>query len=247
MCINGLVAYQKMIRYLVNYFGKYFLSFKNPRVVCPPGNLPSVEGKPIIVASVMRSGTHLAIDLLLNNFQSIPKTPLYVDGDQYFRSEVNRTGYLSEGVKIGKCVLKTHYPQRLPAGKREIFQRLASESHVIVLRRPIEETYRSLSAWGVSIEYPQYLDIVSDFYSFWEEAAPHRIEIDFSQLTNKKRFEDLVRRIESETGIVSRKKIKYPINPKHVGKIALTKFATRLMGKYAPTINTGIRTGMSGA
>ena len=236
----------RLYRNLINHIGARFLSFKNPRVVCPPGIIPTETGKPIIVASIMRSGTHLAIDLLLNNFPELARKPLYVDSDQFFRCAENRKNFILGEKRFGACVLKTHYPEWLPEEKESVFRRLANESHVIVLRRPIEDTYKSLSSWGIAKDFGRYRKSVDEFYHFWQEAAPHRIEITFSELTDRNSFEALVPKIANEFNICSRRSIRYPVNPRKVGRMVITKLATRLLGKYSPVINTGIRSGMSG-
>lgn len=235
-----------MFRKFVNLLGKHFVSFKNPRVVCPPGVVPNSTGTPIIVASIMRSGTHLAIDLLLNNFPSLARMPLYVDADQLFRCGKNREQYLAGNLCIGECVIKTHYPQLIPEGKKEVILKLARESHVILLTRPIEQTYRSLDAWGIAGNFDEYTTLVNEFYAFWRSVAPHSIEVSFDELTNRDQFENVVEKISRSTGVVKKTRISFPVNPKNVRSLILTKVATRLLGRYAPTINTGIRSGMNG-
>jgi hypothetical protein len=52
---------------LTHYISTHLLPFTNPRVVCPPGTV-TAQGRPnIIVATPMRSGTHILSDMILNN------------------------------------------------------------------------------------------------------------------------------------------------------------------------------------
>ncbi|MBN8429463.1 hypothetical protein JF535_01240 [Microbulbifer salipaludis] len=235
-----------MFRDIVNFLGKNLIPFNNPRVVCPPGPLPTASGKPIIVASIMRSGTHIAIDMLLNNFPSIANSPLYLDADQFFRSKNNREKYLQGNLEIGHCVVKTHYPQLFPEEKNAIFKDLISKSHVILLHRPVDQTYRSLSAWVETQDFEAYKESVSEFYEFWHAAAPDRLDVSFEDLTDPIGFLKLISMVEEKTGLERRSRTKYPVNPKNTWVMIVTKIATRWFGINAPTINTGIRSGMSG-
>ena len=234
------------IRKLINLVGQYFVPFKNPRVVCPPGPIPILEGKPIIIASMMRSGTHLAIDMLLNNFPSLVSKPLYLDADQYFRFEEHRTGYLNGDFSIGQCLVKTHYPQWIPSNKLEVMTKLIRNSNVILLHRPAEDTFKSLQAWGMSEDFISYQIEVEKFYKFWDAVAPSRLNVEFKELVQEDSFKDLVLKIERRFGVRAKKRIFFPVNPKHVWTMVATKLATRLLGRYSPVINTGIRSGMTG-
>ena len=61
---------------LSNFIGRTVLPFTNPRVVAPPGT-PGHHGRPnLIVATPMRSGTHILIDLILNNLRTASKCRL---------------------------------------------------------------------------------------------------------------------------------------------------------------------------
>ncbi|GAB2516102.1 hypothetical protein [Microbulbifer agarilyticus] len=235
-----------MFRNLINLAGKHLIRYNNPRVVCPPGDIPQSAGQPILVASIMRSGTHLAIDLLLNNFPALANSPLYIDADQYFRWEENRTRYLQNQCDIGTCVMKTHYPQSIPKDKLEVFEQLAKESHVILLHRPIEQTFHSTKTWGLTNDMAEYRRQIDAFYAFWERVAPDCLRVNFDELVNPEKFQLLVEKIASETGLSADQKIRYPVNPNKIMTMVLTKLSTRVFGKRSPVINTGIRSGMSG-
>ena len=234
------------IRKFVNLAGQYIVPFKNPRVVCPPGPVPRCEGKTIIIASMMRSGTHLAIDMLLNNFPALVSKPLYLDADQYFRGEENRIKYMNDEITIGQCIVKTHYPQSIPDNKLEVIKKLAVDAHVILLHRPAKETFKSLNAWGMAEDFVEYQSEVEKFYEFWNVAAPDSLSVQFDELVDEESFRNLIARVESKIGVSPKEKISLPVNPKKVWIMAASKLATRLMGQYSPVINTGIRSGMTG-
>ncbi|MBY6211340.1 hypothetical protein KUV95_07225 [Microbulbifer agarilyticus] len=234
-----------MFRSLINAIGTHLVPFTNPRVVCPPGIIPKSSGKPIIVASVMRSGTHLAIDLLLNNFPELAKKPLYVDADQLFRNRVNREKYINNELKIGRCVVKTHFPQAAPEDMRATIEKLVKESHVILLRRPVEQTLRSTQSWGLVNDVDLYKEKVDNFFEYWSGVSNDVLEVNFDELTDREKFPSIVHNVSKLTGLKSTSKTRYPVNPKKIVTMIATKLATRLFGKRAPVINTGIRSGMT--
>ncbi len=234
-----------MFRSLINVIGKHLVPFTNPRVVCPPGIIPKGSGKPIIVASVMRSGTHLAIDLLLNNFSELAKKPLYVDADQLFRSKMNRDQYINNGLQIGRCVVKTHFPQAAPENMRATIEKLVEQSHVILLRRPVDQTLRSTQSWGLVNDVDLYKQKVDDFFEFWSGVSNDVLEVNFDELTDQEKFPEIVQKISRLTGLKAKAKTYYPVNPKKISTMIITKLATRIFGKRAPVINTGIRSGMT--
>ena len=235
------------IRKLINLAGQYLVPFKNPRVVCPPGPIPKEKGRPVVIASMMRSGTHLAIDMLLNNFPSLINNPLYLDVDQYFRKGKNTSEYLNGEIAIGRCIVKTHYPQSIPEDKLEVMKALISKSDVILLHRPAEQTFKSLKSWGMAEDFALYKKEVEKFYTFWESLAPNCIHVEFNELVEEESFRTLISNLETKFDIEAKKKISLPVNPRNVWKMAVTKLSTRLLGRYSPVINTGIRSGMTGA
>ena len=235
------------IREFINLAGQHIVPFKNTRVVCPPGAVPRSEGKTIIIASMMRSGTHLAIDMLLNNFPTLVSKPLYLDADQYFRNEENRTKYMNNELTIGQCLVKTHFPQFIPANKLEVIRKLAAYSHVILLHRPAEKTFKSLNAWGMAEDFVSYRSEVEKFYKFWSITAPHSLNVEFDEFISEATFRNLIARVENKIGIVPKEKVTLPVDPRNVWGMTASKLATRLLGRYSPVINTGIRSGMTGA
>ncbi|WP_157520050.1 hypothetical protein [Microbulbifer agarilyticus] len=187
----------------------------------------------------------MAIDLLLNNFPDLAKKPLYVDADQLFRSQVNREQYINSGLQIGRCVVKTHFPQAAPENMRATIEKLVTESHVILLRRPVEQTLRSTQSWGLVNDVDLYKEKVDEFFDYWSGVSNDVLEINFDELTDREKFPTIVQNISRLTGLKATAKTRYPVNPKKIVTMITTKLATRMFGKRAPIINTGIRSGMT--
>ena len=82
------------------------LPHNNHRCIAPPGIIGPAGGKSIIVPSLMRSGTHVLIDLLLNNVPGYRRAPLNVDLDHYLAGK-NSLDALN---RCGSYVMKSHYP-----------------------------------------------------------------------------------------------------------------------------------------
>src|SRR5579883_635962 len=87
--------------------GSKLLPHDTARTTCPPAALVSREGPVIIVPSIMRSGTHLLLDSLFNNFPTLRRTPLFIDFDAYERGALPVEPLAS----ISGVVIKTHFPQ----------------------------------------------------------------------------------------------------------------------------------------
>src|SRR4051812_42875729 len=87
--------------------GSRVLPHDTRKTTAPPAVLPSADGPLIIVASMMRSGTHLLLDSMFNNFPPLRRTPLFVDFDSYERQALPVDPLRS----LRGAVIKTHYPE----------------------------------------------------------------------------------------------------------------------------------------
>ena len=75
----------------LNWVGRRVLPYENARVVAPPG-VPVTQDRPnIVVATPKRSGTHVLIDILLNNLPAYRRRPLYVEPRQVLAQPVSRS------------------------------------------------------------------------------------------------------------------------------------------------------------
>jgi DNA-directed RNA polymerase subunit N (RpoN/RPB10) len=124
-----------------------FLHPENSQTCCPPGKLPIANHVPhVVVASMMRSGTHMAINLLLNNFPMYRHTPLYVNLDRYI--EQGRS--VSDLEKAGGSVIKSHFPQAQERiGHEAEFEDFFSNNKIILVTRDSVQIKKSLSNFGL--------------------------------------------------------------------------------------------------
>lgn len=219
-----------------------FLGPSNFQTTCPPGKLTAPDGLPhVLVASLMRSGTHLAIDLILNNFRAYRKKPLYVDLDQYLHVE----GSVDELLQAGGQVLKTHFPQAIESTDRgDAIRRIRSSSRtrVIILHRDIEDVRRSMGRfgeWGAA-EVAKLDQQAKAFEAAWNSHRDaHRLS--FPDLTHPEKgvatVERLARLLDQSPSADP------PVLPRprsHRNRVRLDKLMTRLVGKASPRINTTI-------
>ena len=147
--------------------------------------------------------------------------------------------------RLEACMLITHYPEWLPKQKERVFRMLAKESHVVVLRRPIENIHKSLSTWGIAKNFEHYQELHNEYYHFWQEAAPNRLEFTLSELDDRRSFKALIPKIATEFNISPRRSVRYTVNARIDSRIAIIMLATRLFEKYTPAINDGVQSGMN--
>ena len=208
----------------------------NKRTVAPPGILSKRVGKPILVSSLMRSGTHLLIDLLLNNFAEYRNTPLYIDLDQYLTKRLPTDQLLS----CGSYVIKTHFPQTTHAIENiSIIKKIASQSYILQPQREIESIANSLQKFSYSGTFEDLLLEKHTFEDFWKGYPVHHIF--FHDLLDKDKGKTILEGIES---FISQPFRNPPILPPlntSISHIYVIKLLTRLFGKKSPIINTTIQ------
>ncbi len=229
---------------LANKIGTYVLPFKNSMVVCPPGQIRPGQGKLILVPTIMRSGTHVLIDTILNNFSQYRRRPLYVDLDRLLDEPEGRHERMESLLKGGAYVVKTHFPQVYSDPARAYFVRfIARHSYIITVTRNPDQTYWSTYRWGQAIaaDKKKYMVSLQRFRQFWAEAT--RLDISFSELTDMVTYERVLGKIGNfiHVDINDGSRVIYPVPKKLRLKIYIMKALTRLLGKYSPVINTTIR------
>lgn len=213
------------------------LPHNNSKTVAPPGILKqSKVGRPIIVSSLMRSGTHILIDLLLNNFSAYRNSPLYVDLDVYLTNRLPKEKLFS----CGTYVLKTHFPQcQHDASAVETIKELASCSYIMQPTRPARSVYRSLKNFSYADDYDSLLKEKERFHEFWGPYHPH--QFDFNDLTNQTAVMNILR---SMSVVIDQEVPPSPIFPPSktdFQRVYFYKTLTRLIGKYSPVINTTVQ------
>lgn len=228
---------------LSNFIGRSFLKNSNARTSCPPGKLMPNGNRSIIVASPMRSGTHLAIDLILNSLPTYRRKPLYVvldhrDFDAYAKTtDLHHAGY----------IVKTHFPNGNREQMASAIQNLAKESVVVVVRRPVDDIRKSLIRWrdaepglkGISRQLENLDGEIIDFERFWKGFSPYVIE--YSDLFDPQNCRKIVTDIAKLADCVPRERsgALVPVRSKHL--VYINKALTRVFGRHAPRIDTTIR------
>ncbi|WP_202261166.1 hypothetical protein [Rhodovulum sulfidophilum] len=222
-----------------NFVGRRILPFSNGRVVSPPGAIGHHERRCIVVATTMRSGTHVMIDLLLNNLPAYRNRPLYIDLDQHLRR-----GEMPVDPQAG-YVVKTHYPFTMPGGKfpEDRLMGLFQNSLVITIQRDQAEILRSLARWHAATSdqiLSRFGDGFDRFNAFWP--GRDRMAIDHRTLFDRDAMQMLIRQIAERTGTEPARRFVPPPPRDATQRIYLMKATTRLLGARAPRINTTIFT-----
>lgn len=208
----------------------------NKRCVAPPGMIRRSEGSPIIVSSLMRSGTHLLIDLLLNNFPEYRRSPLYIDIDRYLTSELP----VDDVFACGRYVIKSHFPQFSTSPKSgEILSRIAKTGCVLRPERDLKDVYRSLKDFSYAGSYDDLLREKEESEAFWGRFNVLRVS--FQDLSDPGKTPELVSRISAFSGIRHPDRVVCNFMRHETGKVMVSKLATRILGKRSPYINTTIR------
>lgn len=217
------------------------IRYNNPRCVAPPGLITPSSGKPIIVATLMRSGTHLLIDSLLNNCKTLRKSPLYIYFDQYVLHNMREGEQTSIQAAInrgGSRIVKTHYPQLGGNDPKscEAITALSTSSTVITVSHDLEDISSSMRRFTDSEQSEDFEKIHSEFEKFW---APRRsININFTDLVNQ--WEPTFLKTLECIKIPPDGPLKPPPGRDQRYFVFISKLLTRLIGRYAPHINTTI-------
>ncbi len=189
----------------------------------------------------MRSGTHLLIDLILNNFAAYRHAPLYIDADAWFRSVVSP----HELVQAQGCVVKTHFPQLQPAVGSEIpgsvLEQLAQSAVVFQPRRDSAAVFRSLQQFGYRGDDAAFVREAKAFGEFWHRFEP--LQLDFDALADPKAS---ARCLQQVAEAIDQPMPQAPVltPPKsRPWSILYWKAMTRLLGRRARRINTSIQLG----
>lgn len=230
---------------LTNLIGTHLLPFTNPRVVCPPGVI-SVRGRPnIIVATPMRSGTHILIDMILNNIPAYRNRPLYVDLDQCRKQGTPQNDLIGRVAPDAGYILKTHMPIGTgpdgPADPR--IPDLFAAGVVITVRRDRAEVCTSLARWHRLAEDAPMTRYEAQYDAFWDFWEPRdRIGIGFADLFRPDRMIPVLDTLCAQTGARRSGHFTGPSSSADRTRIYASKALTRLVGRHAPRIDTSIHT-----
>lgn len=222
-----------------NYLGSKVLPFENSRVVSPPGTIKHHQRPCIVVATPMRAGTHVMIDLLLNNLPAYRCKPLYINLDRYLRR-----GDMSVNPRAG-YVVKTHYPfttPQTPPPDSEI-SGFFDNTLIITIHRDRTEMLKSLARWhAITLEEAKtrFDHRFEAFDTFW--TSRNQINVDHHVLFDTDAMQSLIKQIAEKTGTEPAKRFVPPPPRDAARRIYLMKAATRLLGRHAFRINTTIHT-----
>lgn len=188
----------------------------------------------IIVPSLMRSGTHLLLDSLFNNFSALRRKPLFVDFDAYERAKLP----VEPLAALRGVTIKTHFPEvEMAEAYSKVLAQVASKAVVLTPRRPAKEILRSLEKWGMAPPAAEFAAIEAKCDAFWAPFAPLKVE--FASLLDAAKLNEVLDRIAQRTGL--KRNGATPVMPsKNRLGVYLDKGLTRLLGRGAPRVNTTI-------
>jgi hypothetical protein len=230
---------------LANFVGTHVLPFTNPRVVAPPGRVRPGGRPNLIVATPMRSGTHILIDLILNNLPAYRRRPLYVDLDQCMKQSRPGQDLVAPLTPDAGYVVKTHLPLKVPEGmgRDPRIEALIGAGHVVTVHRDRAEVCRSLARWhGIDparaeAEYgPDY----DRFWALWK--GQPQTALAFADLFDDKHMRQVLADLATATGTDPAARYRPPPSNAGKGRIYINKMMTRLAGRHAPRIDTTIHT-----
>ncbi len=199
----------------------------------------------IVVATPMRSGTHVLIDLLLNNVSDYRRKPLYVDLAGCLQRKNLHKNYLDQICDGGGHIVKTHLPIKVAKDRIQDprIETLFRNAVVITVKRDTDSILDSLERWNAfeGDAYRQNCNaMIKEFWNFWQD-RPHT-SIAFRDLFDAQEMEQIISDICEQTGSEMVRPIRGPSDPAKKSKIYFNKAATRLLGKFAPKIDTTIHT-----
>jgi hypothetical protein len=212
-----------------------FLPHNTRKTTCPPAPLVAGGGPVIIVPSLMRSGTHLLLDTLFNNFPALRRRPLFVDFDAYERAGLPPEPLAS----ISGVTIKTHHPRvELSEPCLSALESLAGRALILTPRRPAEEVCASLAKWGHSLTVDEFGEIERRFDAFWGPYSP--VAVSFPTLLDAGGAESLIKLVAERTGLAPVRRPRPVMPAGHRLGVYFDKVLTRLLGRGAPRINTTI-------
>ncbi|MEM8729300.1 MAG: hypothetical protein AAGF79_05215 [Pseudomonadota bacterium] len=228
---------------ITNMVGRHLLPFMNPRVVAPPG-MPRAQGRSnIVVATPMRSGTHLVIDTILNNIPAFRNQPLYIDLDQCWRQTGEEKDFITPITPDTGFVIKTHLPIGWKAdGLADArLSAILDTTTVITVHREYEDVIKSLKRWHKSDFDTFALRFENEYHQFWRfwQNRP-QIRVSFDEIFQPEKMTDLLDLLCRKTGTVRAGRFVPPPRLQRKLPVYFDKAATRLVGRHAPRINTTI-------
>jgi hypothetical protein len=214
--------------------GSKLLPHDTQHTTCPPAAVVSGEGPVIIISSIMRSGTHLLLDSLFNNFPTLRRVPLFIDFDAYERASLP----LDPMSAVTGVIVKTHYPQTpLKPAYAAALAAMAGRSVVFTPTRPATQVRHSLAKWDMCMTSEEFGELERRFDGFWAPYSPNVVQ--FSSLLDRERVTELMQLVQQRTGMKPRSG--QPVMPAHTRLgVYMDKALTRVLGCRVPRLNTTI-------
>jgi hypothetical protein len=229
--LESRVSFKEKLRSV----GSRLLPHDSKKTTCPPAPLVSGDGPTIIVASLMRSGTHLLLDALFNNFRGLRRTPLFLDFDAYERGSLP----VAPLSGITGVIIKTHFPETPLARAYSVnLSRIASRAIVLTPRRSSEDVRRSLAKWGMNFSREEFAELEKRFDEYWSPFSP--LKLDFNQLLHPDGVRAAVGEVVFRTGLKCDRATRPVMPAKSRLGVYVDKMLTRVAGSSAPRINTTI-------
>lgn len=190
----------------------------------------------------MRSGTHLAMDMIFNSLMEYRRKPLYLNLDGLMRRGVDLAHLQGAGY-----VIKTHHPTGGKVADDPALVALIQESVVLVVRRSRADIRRSLERWVLAdpdirrfrVQLENIDAKIEAFEEFWQRFSPYRI--DYEDIFDRQRCQTIINDIASLTGHPKSPRRPPSVPVSHRSLMYTNKVLTRLLGRYAPRIDTTIR------
>jgi hypothetical protein len=237
------------LRNISGFMGRTVLRGANRRTTCPPGELVPNGNRGIIVATPPRSGTHVAINLLLNNLPAYRREPLYVELDALQRRK-RLEGLLPQLEAGPGHVMKTHFPITFDrrSALMEQMRRIASANLVVVVKRDADAIEKSMKAWAAEEPLSKNLAFflenirseIDFFWQYWKDFET--VEIAFEDLMQPATAQRFLCRIADTAGVrLQGEPDRIKVATSSQATVLLNKGLTRLIGARAPMIDTSIR------
>lgn len=221
---------------LLRRAGSYLLPHASLRTTSPPLPVPNGEGPTVVLAALPRSGTHLLIDLLVNNIPALRRRPLYVDWDAWCHGGPPDPSLPG----VSGALVSAHHPfGPLDPTAVAALRAVASRALVVSPVRGLHAMLRSWETAGMGRSSEQAAQaMVAQHDEFWRPFAPLRVA--FDDLLDREAGSAFVEEVGTALGTSGRAGKQLRLAAASRRGVLLNKVFTRVLGQRAPTINTTI-------
>lgn len=199
----------------------------------------------IVIATPRRCGTHVLIDIILNNMRDYRNRPLYIDLDKAWQQRECGKGLFGSITPESGYVIKTHMPIVHPDAplNRHLLE-ILNAAVVVTVHRDVDAMVRSAERWWKRAEAKTVGNTIREsyekFWAFWRDRP--RVELEFEDLFRADTMRMVLANLSTKTGSPYSELYTPPISADRSKIIYANKALTRLMGRYAPRVDTTIHT-----